>query len=100
MASIGKHKGGHTFKAGSNWVRCQKCGMDVRAEDARKQYDGLIVCREDYDTRHPQELVRSLKERTAAKLRTSSTENTNVPDSWGYVLEDYVEEGYVGYEVP
>jgi len=48
----------------SDWrVICDVCGFEYWASEVRRQWDGLIVCREDFSERHPQELVRGKRDR-------------------------------------
>jgi hypothetical protein len=37
---------------------CDRCGFVYRASETRKTWDGLWVCVEDFETRHPQDFVR------------------------------------------
>ena len=39
-------------------VICDVCGFKKRSSQIRKRWDGLMVCKEDYEVRHPQEFVR------------------------------------------
>ncbi len=48
---------------GDHWRICDCCGFKVRASQTRKRWDGLIVCREDWETRHPQDSVKSRVDR-------------------------------------
>ncbi len=55
------------WKAGGAWGICDRCGQKFRHADLRKEWNGLMVCREDYDPRHPQEGLRGIKENTAVR---------------------------------
>jgi len=44
-----------------NWLKlgdynaiCDSCGRKFKASSLLKRWDGLLVCREDYEVRHPQ----------------------------------------------
>lgn len=39
-------------------VICDVCGFKKLNTEVRKRWDGLIVCQEDFETRHPQEFIR------------------------------------------
>jgi hypothetical protein len=42
-----------------NWkVTCHVCGFWYPSSDIRKRWDGLLVCPSDYETRHPQTLIK------------------------------------------
>lgn len=47
---------------GDHWVICDVCGFKYRASATRKRWDGLRVCRADYEERHPQDRVRGRKD--------------------------------------
>lgn len=47
------------FRAGENWQCCPVCGFEYRASDFKRRWDGLMVCYEDYEERHPQDFVRA-----------------------------------------
>lgn len=44
----------------NHWVVCQLCGRDFRAQDIRYTWDGLKVCKKDWESRHPQELIKPI----------------------------------------
>jgi hypothetical protein len=52
-----------TYIHGDFWRICEVCGFKCRASETSKRWDGLIVCREDFETRHPQDFVRGRKDR-------------------------------------
>lgn len=37
---------------------CDVCGFKYRGYELKKRYDGLMVCKYDWETRHPQEFIR------------------------------------------
>jgi len=46
-----------------NWnALCDSCGRKFKATDLQKRWDGLFVCREDWEQRHPQDLLRVQRE--------------------------------------
>ena len=48
---------------GDFWRICDRCGFKVRSSQTRKQWDGLIVCLDDFEERHPQNFVRGRVDR-------------------------------------
>lgn len=67
MSSFGKKTVNPGYIPGGHWVICDICGFAVRNFDARKTWDGKVVCPEDWEPRHPQDLLRSRQEDTAPK---------------------------------
>lgn len=50
-----------------NWkVTCHVCGMWYPSSEIRKRWDGLLVCDKDFETRHPQTLIKLRTEKIAA----------------------------------
>lgn len=46
------------YQAGNHWVICDRCGVAVRSKEIKKTWDGLAVCDDDWEPRHPQDFVR------------------------------------------
>ena len=42
------------LKLGDYNVVCDSCGRKFKASTMRKRWDGLLVCREDFEHKHPQ----------------------------------------------
>ncbi len=51
-----------SYIAGDFWRICDRCGFKYRASQTFKTWDGLYVCHEDFETRHPQDFVRGRKD--------------------------------------
>jgi hypothetical protein len=47
-----------TYVPGDHWKICEVCGFKYRASQTSRRWDGLFVCSEDFETRHPQDFVR------------------------------------------
>ena len=54
--------GANYLKLGTYNALCQFCGFKYKADQLRKRWDGLWVCNDDYETRHPQDLIRVPRE--------------------------------------
>ena len=52
---------GHADKYvhGTNNVTCDRCGFKFKATEVRKTWDGLYVCKLDWEPRHPQDFLRA-----------------------------------------
>lgn len=57
------------YISGDFWRICDHCGNKKRASQTFRTWDGLYVCSEDFETRHPQDFVRGRKD------------NQNVPNA-------------------
>lgn len=60
------------YKSGEWNVFCMVCNRKIKAGDARKRWDGLIVCEDDYENRHPMDFLRLRQERISVPF-TSDT---------------------------
>lgn len=52
-----------SYVSGDHWKICDVCGFKYRASQTSKRWDGLMVCREDFEERHPQDFVRGRVDR-------------------------------------
>ena len=83
------------FKPGNHWVVCDKCGFDYPASEMKKQWDGLVVCQQDYEPRHPQDFVRGVEDRITSQglVRPVPAETTRTTNDFDDVnigsSEDY-----------
>uniref|UniRef100_A0A6M3IM08 Uncharacterized protein n=1 Tax=viral metagenome TaxID=1070528 RepID=A0A6M3IM08_9ZZZZ len=48
---------------GDYWMSCEICGFDYRASQMRKRWDGLWVCAKDFERRHPQDRIKTTRDR-------------------------------------
>lgn len=51
-----------SYIAGDFWRICDRCGAKTRASMTFRTWDGLYVCRDDWETRHPQDFVRGRRD--------------------------------------
>lgn len=72
---------GSGWKKGDNWAVCDVCGREFLASTLMKRWDGLVVCADDWEPRHPQEFVRAVKEDSRAKgyIRLEPAEEWHLP---------------------
>ena len=52
-----------TYIKGEFWRICDRCGLRFRKSDTFKTWDGLWVCKGDFETRQPQDFVRGVKDK-------------------------------------
>lgn len=50
------------YKAGTWNVICAVCGGKYKSDEVLKRWDGLIVCKADYETRHTLDFIRAPQE--------------------------------------
>lgn len=48
------------WKPGDWSAICDVCGKKYKASELSQRWDGLQVCEEDWEMRHPQELIRPI----------------------------------------
>jgi len=42
---------------GDPWMICDLCGGQFRRSQIQKRWDGLMVCKADFEPRHPQDIA-------------------------------------------
>lgn len=50
------------YISGDFWRICDRCGAKTRSSQTYRTWDGLYVCHDDFETRHPQDFVRGRKD--------------------------------------
>lgn len=55
------------YKPGDHWVICDVCGWAYRHSDMKRRWDGAVVCKEDWEIRHPQDFLKAQPEDQSAK---------------------------------
>lgn len=76
------------YQVNNHWLVCQLCGRDIRVQDARVTWDGLKVCEEDWESRHPQELIKPIVDQPAPIGPTTGKET---PDYVTVTFTDVVD---------
>lgn len=46
------------WEKNNHWCVCDICGFDYRRTEMKTTWDGKTVCSKDFETRHPQELLK------------------------------------------
>ena len=63
------------YKRGDYNAICDVCGFKYKASQLKKRWDGLYVCEQDWETRHPQEFLRTKPDiQTPAWTRPEQTD--------------------------
>ena len=58
-----RHRGGRTYRSGEWLLICDSCGSVIYASESYHRWDGMIVCRQDFEHRHPQDMLRGVADR-------------------------------------
>lgn len=61
----------------NHWCVCSVCGFEYRRSEMRTTWDGKDVCVKDFETRHPQELLRGRKDNMTPIGITTGSEDTS-----------------------
>ena len=78
---------GKKFRGRHKFV-CDVDGMEYYSEDKRIRWDGAVVHKNNWEPRHPQDLIKAVKEDTSIKDARPEQPDTFVEDPYS---------GYVGY---
>ncbi len=67
------------FNSGDWNAICQSCGRKFKASQLHKRWDGLYVCEEDFEYRHPQDFLRSRADKIAPPWTSPRPADVFVP---------------------
>lgn len=79
---------GWSWKPGDWWVVCDVCAKQTRASSIKKRWDGLLVCPDDFEMRHPQDLIKVRKEDTSVPFSRVEPADQFVVMYYRYTLAD------------
>src|ERR1700739_2061054 len=63
------------FKNGEWNIWCMVCNRKIKSGEALKRWDGLLVCKEDYENRHPLDFLRARQERISVPFSAPTSFN-------------------------
>lgn len=55
------------FILGDSNAICDECGFKFKQSQLKKRWDGAMVCRADFELRHPQDSIKARPERNNVK---------------------------------
>lgn len=85
------------FVSGDWNLICDSCGKKIKASEARQRWDGFMVCKEDYEQRHPQDFVRTKQDKISVPFTRPRPPDVfiSVPYNlyWdaGYTISGYID---------
>lgn len=56
-----------SFILGDSKAVCDVCGFEMHQSSLRKRWDGAMVCDADFESRHPQDLIKPRSEKNHVK---------------------------------
>jgi hypothetical protein len=66
---------GWNYRSSDWWIICDVCGKKIKASNSRHRWDGLVVCDEDFEHRHPQDFIKVRQDKiTVPFLRPRPTD--------------------------
>ena len=66
---------------GDFWRICDRCGKKIRQSLTRKTWDGLWVCENDWEPRHPQDFVRGVEDKQSVREPRPEAEDYFLSDN-------------------
>ena len=67
------------FSSGQWNFYCDVCGRKLKSGEGRKRWDGYMVCSDDYETRHPQDFLRTKPDRQSVPWSRPKTPDIFIP---------------------
>ena len=56
------------YKAGEWNITCDVCSKKIKMSEAKLRWDGFLVCKDDYEMRHPQDFVRARQDKISVSF--------------------------------
>lgn len=79
---------------GDYFLLCDVCGFKKRRSECQKRWDGAMVCREDFEERHPLDLIQTRADRqNVIDARFANATYATQTGSWvtrAWVAPDWV----------
>lgn len=66
------------YKAGTWNCICSVCGKQVKSDEIIKRWDGLLVCRDDFEVRHSLDFIRARPEKGSVPFTAPEPADTFV----------------------
>lgn len=67
------------YKPGSWNVICQLCGVQFKSDEIRKRWDGLLVCKNDYEARHSLDFIKVTPDKISVPYTSPEPTDNFVP---------------------
>lgn len=85
-----------TFKPGDWLVECMRCGRMFKGSELLRTWDGLYVCQEDWEPKHPQLTVRGVQDITRTPWSSPEPPDVFTDDIgyWTFTLPDDSDQDY------
>ena len=70
---------------------CDVCAQKYKSSQMKKRWDGLMVCPNDWEPRHPQDFLRAVPDRQAVPWSRPETPDVFVPTTWDRYFDDLIQ---------
>lgn len=64
------------YKSGTWNVVCDVCGFEFKSDEVKERWDGAIVCKKDFESRHSSDLLRVRPENPSVPWVSPEPEDT------------------------
>ena len=88
------------YISGDHNITCDVCSKKIKMSEAKLRWDGFLVCKDDYEMRHPQDFVRARQDKITVPFTRPIP--TLVFTSVGYptyCVDGYYVAGYVREDI-
>ena len=58
----------NNYKSGAWWIICDSCSKKTKSDDAKKRWDGFLVCPSCFEMRHPQDFVKTKQDKITVPI--------------------------------
>ena len=70
------------FVAGAWNAICDVCGWKFKSHELKRRWDGKMVCDEDFETRHPSDFIRTVREKLTVPYAVPESTDIDVSPTY------------------
>lgn len=81
------------YVAGQWNAICDRCGFKFKSSELREDWQGLMVCSKDFETRHPQSLIKTTTESAFPSWTRPEVDEVFLPVCYVWTRSAYADLG-------
>jgi len=84
------------YISGSWNLTCDRCGKKIKAEEAKHEWTGFIVCGDCFENRHPQDFVKANTDKITVPFQRPIPEYVFIVVPYNFYCDSgYTVSGYI-----
>jgi hypothetical protein len=78
-------------------VICDICGFKYNSDEVKKRWDGMVVCKQDFEEKHPSLTYKYRHKSTEGSLPVGALIRSEPEDTFVFLCDLYTSMGVAGY---